>query len=61
MSLLSGTYDIGSPNFVPYGKTYINFGMKIIVCDACKQLIKRPTWSRNGLDGNFAFGNAYFD
>jgi len=60
MSPLSGTYAIGSPNFISYGKTRISFIMKIIFRYACKQFIERPTWRWNWRNNNFAFYDAYF-
>jgi len=49
-----------SPNFISYGKTRVNFIMKIIFCDACKQFIKCPTRRWNRRNNNFAFYDAYF-
>jgi hypothetical protein len=51
---------MGSPNFITYGKSRVNFGMKIIFCDARKQFIKRPTRRWNWRDDNFAFNHADF-
>jgi hypothetical protein len=53
-------YAIGSPNFVSYGKTCVNFIMNVIFRYACKQFVKRPTWGWNWGNNNFAFYDAYF-